>query len=89
MSKNEPRTLVREHEGSRTILNGPRKLVANHQTPWTLHNIDKDPMKIQKLAATESGLADQLKKMVHLGRSRQRRPLAPATQIDQTKGQNP
>jgi len=61
-SKNEPRTLFWEHEGNRAILDGSWKLVADHNKPWTLHHIEKDPTEIHDLAATESNLTDKLKK---------------------------
>ena len=59
-SNNIPRTLFWEHEGNRAILDGPWKLVAPHQQPWTLHHIENDPTESSDLAAREPGSAKQL-----------------------------
>jgi arylsulfatase len=60
-----PRTvpLFWEHEGNRALRQGRWKIVAKHNRPWELYDIESDRSELKDLAA---GQPDRVKEMVAL-----------------------
>ena len=46
------RTLFWEHEGNRAVRKGDYKLVAMHNTPWELYDMNKDRSELKNLASS-------------------------------------
>jgi arylsulfatase len=59
--------LAWEHEGNRAIRAGRWKLVARHDGPWELYDLDADPAEERNLVATRPQVAEAMR--VELGRS--------------------
>jgi arylsulfatase len=59
-SKKE-RTLYWEHEGNRAVRKGNYKLVAMHDTPWELYDMNKDRSELKDLSSTMPKKAKELR----------------------------
>jgi arylsulfatase len=59
-SKKE-RTLYWEHEGNRAVRKGNYKLVAMHDTPWELYDMEKDRSELKDLSKSMPGKAEELR----------------------------
>ena len=55
------RTLYWEHEGNRAVRKGDYKLVAMHDTPWELYNMNKDRSELKDLSKSMPGKAKELR----------------------------
>jgi arylsulfatase len=49
-----------EHEGNRAVRDGKWKLVAKHNRPWELYDVDADRVERNDLTATESAMVKDL-----------------------------
>jgi arylsulfatase A-like enzyme len=54
------RPLFWEHEGHRAVRVGKWKLVARHNRPWELYDLDADRTEMRDLAASETGKVKEL-----------------------------
>jgi arylsulfatase len=59
-SKKE-RTLYWEHEGNRAVRKGNYKLVAIHDTPWELYDLNKDRSELKDISPTMPKKAKELR----------------------------
>ncbi|MBT4667765.1 MAG: arylsulfatase, partial [Opitutae bacterium] len=55
------RTLYWEHEGNRAVRKGDYKLVAMHDTPWELYDMNKDRSELKDLSKIMPGKAKELR----------------------------
>ena len=55
------RTLYWEHEGNRAVRKGDYKLVAMHDTPWELYDMNKDRSELKDLSKIRPGKAKELR----------------------------
>jgi len=57
----EERTLYWEHEGNRAVRKGNYKLVAMHDAPWELYDMNKDRSELNDLSKKMMGKAKELR----------------------------
>ena len=50
-----------EHEGNRAVRKGDYKLVAMHDTPWELYDMNKDRSELKDLSKSMPGKANELR----------------------------
>ena len=60
MDSKEERTLYWEHEGNRAVRKGNYKLVAMHDNPWELYDMNKDRSELNDLSKKMTGKAKEL-----------------------------
>ena len=55
-----PKPLFWEHEGHRAVRNGKWKLVASHNEPWELYDMENDRAESRDLSSAQPQVADEL-----------------------------
>ncbi len=56
----EPRWIFWEHQGNRAVRHGRWKLVAGHNEPWELHDMEEDRTETQNVSADKPAVVKQL-----------------------------
>jgi arylsulfatase len=79
----EREALYWEHEGHRAVRQGPWKLVAKHNQPWELYNLDQDRIERKNLAQAEPEKVKELKALY--ARYAQRAQVLPWSEVNPAK----
>ncbi|MEC9056256.1 MAG: arylsulfatase, partial [Verrucomicrobiota bacterium] len=60
--RKQERTLFWEHEGNRAVRRGNYKLVALHDSPWELYDMDRDRSELNNLSRVMPGKVQELQR---------------------------